>query len=120
VPIPATILGGGPGRNGVVRGEPLAGVAGHPVLLGSLHWSFSAHGDPCLLGGAREEVRMKVTIDLDRCIGCGTCEELCPDVFVVGDDGFAHVLVADSAAWADDVVAAAESCPQDAIVVDDG
>ena len=33
---------------------------------------------------------MKVRIDLDRGIGCGTCEELCPEVLEVGDDGFAR------------------------------
>lgn len=62
---------------------------------------------------------VKVRIDLDLCVGCGTCEEVCPDVFQVGDDGFAHVLVDDPAAWADDVIEAAESCPEDAIVVDE-
>ena len=40
---------------------------------------------------------MKVRVDLDRRIGCGTREGLCPGV-----------------------VEAAESCPQDAIVTGDG
>jgi ferredoxin len=35
---------------------------------------------------------MKVRIDLDRRIGCGTGEKLCADVFEVGGDGFARVL----------------------------
>jgi ferredoxin len=28
-----------------------------------------------------EEKRMAVQIDEDECIGCGTCEEICPEVF---------------------------------------
>ncbi len=62
---------------------------------------------------------MQVRIDLDRCIGCGTCEELCPEVFEVGGDGFAGVVADDPSAWADRVIEAAESCPQDAIAVDE-
>jgi ferredoxin len=62
---------------------------------------------------------MQVRIDLDRCIGCGTCEELCPQVFELGDDGFARVVAGDPSAWAACVIEAAESCPQDAIAVDD-
>ena len=38
---------------------------------------------------------MKPVVDEDLCIGCGTCEEICPDVFQVGDDGFSHVIAAD-------------------------
>ena len=26
-------------------------------------------------------------IDQDECIGCGNCEESCPDVFRMNDDG---------------------------------
>ena len=31
-------------------------------------------------------------VDEDLCIGCGRCEELCPRVFEVGDDGYSHVI----------------------------
>ena len=30
-------------------------------------------------------------IDQDECIGCGNCEESCPDVFRMNDDGIAEV-----------------------------
>ena len=35
---------------------------------------------------------MKPIIDEDLCIGDGVCEDLCPHVFQIGDDGFAHVI----------------------------
>jgi len=35
---------------------------------------------------------MKPVVDEDLCIGCGACEDLCPDVFRLEDDGLAHVI----------------------------
>ena len=35
---------------------------------------------------------MKPVIDSDLCIGDGVCEDLCPEVFQLGDDGLAHVI----------------------------
>ena len=34
---------------------------------------------------------MKVRIEQDYCTGDGLCEDLCPGVFRMGDDGLAHV-----------------------------
>jgi ferredoxin len=34
---------------------------------------------------------MKVWIDQDLCTGDGLCEEICPEVFVLLDDGLAYV-----------------------------
>ncbi|MGH9060204.1 MAG: ferredoxin, partial [Acidimicrobiales bacterium] len=34
---------------------------------------------------------MKVWIDQDLCTGDGLCEEICPQVFTLGDDGLAYV-----------------------------
>jgi ferredoxin len=30
-------------------------------------------------------------IDKKKCIGCGTCAALCPEVFVLGQGGFSYV-----------------------------
>ncbi len=35
---------------------------------------------------------MKPIVDRDLCIGCGTCEETCPEVFRLGDDGISMVI----------------------------
>ena len=35
---------------------------------------------------------MKVKIDQDGCIGCGTCTNVCADVFVLDDDGKACIV----------------------------
>ncbi|MRR30663.1 ferredoxin, partial [bacterium] len=32
---------------------------------------------------------MKVSIDPDACMGCGVCETIVPEVFTLGDDGYA-------------------------------
>ncbi len=34
---------------------------------------------------------MKVWIEQEYCTGDGLCEDLCPEVFAMGDDGLAHV-----------------------------
>ncbi|MDD5669134.1 MAG: ferredoxin [Candidatus Omnitrophica bacterium] len=33
----------------------------------------------------------KITVDADTCVGCGLCEQTCPEVFKVESDGIAHV-----------------------------
>ncbi len=33
----------------------------------------------------------KVTVDASTCVGCGLCEQSCPEVFQVQGDGIAHV-----------------------------
>ncbi len=32
-----------------------------------------------------------VKVDKKKCIGCGLCTELCPEVFEMGDDGKSQV-----------------------------
>ncbi|HNV05436.1 MAG TPA: ferredoxin [Petrotogaceae bacterium] len=60
---------------------------------------------------------MKVFVDKDACIGCGVCENLCPDVFKVGDDGKAEAIAPQTdAPCAKD---AADSCPVQAISIEE-
>jgi ferredoxin len=33
----------------------------------------------------------KVSVDAATCVGCGLCEQSCPEVFEVQGDGIAHV-----------------------------
>jgi ferredoxin len=64
-----------------------------------------------------EVFRVKVFVDQDACIGCGVCENLCPDVFKVNDEGKAEALVAETdLPCAQD---AADSCPTQAISVEE-
>ncbi len=62
---------------------------------------------------------MKAFIDRENCIACGLCEQTCPEVFAMAEDGLAKVI-ADNvpAALIDLAVAAAESCPTSIITVE--
>lgn len=52
-------------------------------------------------------------VDMDLCIGCGSCAELCPEVFEMRDDK-AWVIGPDKCNTCD-CEAAADSCPVEAI-----
>ena len=62
---------------------------------------------------------MKVSVDKDLCTGCGLCEDTCPEVFEM-DDEMAKVLVDVVPAEAEDTCReAAESCPVEAIIIEE-
>ncbi len=78
---------------------------------------------------------MKVWIDQDLCTGDGLCEEICPSVFTLLDDGLAYVKSGDkvmndpggSAGMVDvapdledAVTEAAEECPGECIFIERG
>ncbi len=78
---------------------------------------------------------MKVWIDQDLCTGDGLCEEICPDVFTLLDDGLAYVKdhdqvmnnpggaagqVAVPTDLEDAVTEAAEECPGECIFIEQG
>jgi ferredoxin len=56
-----------------------------------------------------------VKVDETKCVGCGLCEQQCPDVFKIADDGVAKVLkqTSDSCDMSD----IASQCPVEAILV---
>lgn len=59
---------------------------------------------------------MKATIKNELCIGCGLCAEICPEVFAMGDDMIARVILAETPADLQGRIQdAALSCPVEAI-----
>ena len=57
----------------------------------------------------------KVTVDAAACVGCGLCEQICPDVFKVEGDGIAHVKSQECGTC--NVAEVADQCPVTAIKV---
>jgi len=77
---------------------------------------------------------MKVWIDQDLCTGDGLCEEICPQVFTLLEDGLAYVkegdrvlndpggsegLAAVPEGYEDSVREAAEECPGECIFIEE-
>ena len=61
---------------------------------------------------------MRVRVDRDLCIGVGNCVAFAPTVFALDEESKAVVLDALSVD-SDTLLEAAESCPADAILVED-
>ena len=60
---------------------------------------------------------MKITVDLDTCIGCGLCAQMAPDTYEMDGDK-AIVKGGDIPEdKAEEAKSAAEQCPVNAIVV---
>lgn len=57
----------------------------------------------------------KVTVDASTCVGCGLCEQSCPEVFQVQGDGIAHVKAQSCATH--NVKEVADMCPVSSIKV---
>jgi len=56
----------------------------------------------------------KISVDASTCVGCGLCEQACPDVFEVQGDGIAHVKSQVAVCNVSDI---AQQCPVNAIKV---
>jgi ferredoxin len=61
---------------------------------------------------------MKVYVDEDLCTGCGICEEMCPEVFEVGDDDISRII-SEEECEEHDVKDVAAECPSEAIIVEE-
>ena len=63
---------------------------------------------------------MKVTVDRTLCVGNGLCEAAAPELFAVGDDGEAQVLVGEiPAAEHQRAREAVQACPARALHIID-
>ncbi|MDH5695846.1 MAG: ferredoxin [Dehalococcoidia bacterium] len=62
---------------------------------------------------------MKVRVDRNLCIGMGNCVAYAPTVFKLDEENKAVVLDP-SSVDVDTLLEAAESCPENAITVEDG
>jgi len=56
-------------------------------------------------------------VDPELCTGCGICEDICPDVFEIGDDAISQVIDADACEDADCCEEAVDECPEGAITM---
>ncbi len=54
---------------------------------------------------------MKVKIDREGCIACGSCIGICPEVFRFADDGFSEVYQEPTEDVYELVEEAADNCP---------
>jgi ferredoxin len=59
---------------------------------------------------------MKVYVDSETCMGCGVCETIAPEIFRLGDEIYAHVLLDPvPEEYRDLVQQALDECPEEAI-----
>lgn len=59
----------------------------------------------------------KPFVDHDECIGDGVCEQICPEVFELRDDGLAYVINENpDESLYDKIDEAIEECPTGAIL----
>jgi ferredoxin len=56
-----------------------------------------------------------VVVDQDECIGCGTCEGICPEVFEVNEETGTSQVINPEGGPEDLIEEAIESCPVEAI-----
>ena len=61
---------------------------------------------------------MKVRVDRDLCLGVGNCVAIAPTVFKL-DNGNKAVVLTPSSVDNDMLLEAAESCPENAIIIED-
>ena len=63
---------------------------------------------------------MKTNVDKELCIGCGLCEDICPDVYEMNDEDKSQVKVKPVPSEFKDCALEAESeCPVNAITHED-
>ena len=61
---------------------------------------------------------MRVWIE-EGCISCGLCENVCPEVFKLNEDGLSEVIAEPESEDEDNVREAADGCPVSVIITED-
>ena len=61
----------------------------------------------------------RVLIDEEECIGCGSCEEICPEVFVLNEDTEKAEVINPEGGPEDLIEEAIEACPVECIQWED-
>ncbi|WP_028575425.1 ferredoxin [Desulfonatronovibrio hydrogenovorans] len=57
----------------------------------------------------------KVAIDVDECIGCGTCESICPEVFSLDEESGKSQIIKAEGGPQELIQEAIDSCPAQCI-----
>ena len=66
-----------------------------------------------------EAMAQKVVIDADECVACGTCVEVCPDVFKMDDGADFAEVIKETGGPEDLIQEAIDSCPTQCISLED-
>jgi ferredoxin len=61
----------------------------------------------------------RVYVDEEECIGCGSCEEICPEVFVLNEDTEKAEVINPEGGPEDLIEEAMEACPVECIQWED-
>ena len=61
----------------------------------------------------------RVLIDEEECIGCGSCEEICPEVFVLNEDTEKAEVINPEGGPEDLIEEAIDACPVECIQWED-
>ena len=56
---------------------------------------------------------MRIYLDTEKCIGCGSCEAICPDHFEMGNDSKAHLKGGNANAMKETKDVEENSCAQE-------
>ncbi len=61
----------------------------------------------------------KINIDKEKCIGCGTCVAMFPEIFELGDDGKSKAISDDYTGAGYDKDTIEQACPTGAISIEE-